>query len=269
MALQPYQRNDDQQHGARNLRRTGQVRARDPCGVDRHRERVDAQKLRCADVVERFQQGQTQAHSQRRTRHRQGHAAERAPAAFAQHASRFHEVRGLRHEHGTRRHVDIGIEHKAKHEDRAAHRAQIRQTPLARAAVAQHPAQRSLHRADRMQQIEIRKRHDVSRHRQRQKQGPVQQLAPRKIMRTDQPCAGGSHDQREHAHTAHQHGGVERRVRQHVLHQMLPVRPIRTQGQPDQRHHGREHAQRNQHRGGLPQSTNGTPAESRAPRQGL
>jgi hypothetical protein len=201
VALEPHQRHHHEQHRAGDLRGARQVGARDPRRVDRHGERVHAEEFGGADVVERLQQRQAQAHGQRGPRERQRHAEERAAPALAQHARGFHQVRGLRHEHGARRQVDVGVEHEAQHEDRAGHRAQVGQAELARAVEAQHPADRALHRADGMQQVEVGKGHDVGRHGQRQQQRPVQHAAPGEVVRGDEPRAAGADHQHQRAHT--------------------------------------------------------------------
>jgi hypothetical protein len=252
VAFEQHQRHHHDQHGAGDLRRTGQVGARDPGRVDRDGERLDAEEFRSADVIERLQQRQAQADGQRGPGERQRDAEEGAAAAFAQRAGRFHQVGRLGHEHGARGHVDIGVEHEAEHEDRARHRAQVGQAELARAVEAQRPADRALHRADRVQQIEVGEGDDVGRHGQRQQQGPVQHASPREVAGRDQPGAAGADHQHQHAHAGQQHCGVERGLRQHVLREMRPVREARAQREPDQAENRCEHAEGDEDRRGSP-----------------
>ena len=218
---------------------------------------MHAQKFRRANVVQRLQQRQTQAHGQRRPRHGQGYAPESAPARFTQRTRGFHQMRGLGHEHGPRRHIHIGVERETQHKDRAAHGAQIRQPPLTRAVIPQHPAQRTLHRTDGVQQIQIRKRNDIRRHGQRQQQRPVQPAPPRKIIGRHQPCAARAHQQHQQAHSRQQQGRVDSGIGQHIAQQVLPVRKISPQRQPRQRSNGRKHPQRNQPACALPHRPDG------------
>ena len=257
LALQPDQGHYSQQHGAGNLRRARQIGARNPGGVDRHGERVHAQEFRCTDVVERLQQRQAQAHDQRRPCHGQGHTPERAPARLAQRTGGFHQMRGLGHEHGPRRHIHIGVEREAQHKNRAPHGAQIRQAPLTRAVIAQQPAQRTLHRTDGVQQIQIGKSHDVGRHGQRQQQRPVQPAPPRKFISRDQPGAARPHDQHQQAHAQQQQARIGGGIGQHITHQILPVRKICPQRQPGQRSNRCKHPQRNQPACALPHRPDG------------
>ena len=257
LTLQPDQGHHGQQHGAGNLRGTGQIGARDPGGVDRHRERVHAQKLGRTDIVERLQQRQAQAHDQCRPRHGQGHAPKSPPAGFTQRACSFHQMCRLGHEHGPCRHIHIGVEREPQHKDRAAHGAQIRQAPLARAFVTQQPAQRALHRAYGVKQIQIGKGHDIGRHGQRQQQRPVQPAPPRKIAGRHQPGAARAHHQNHQAHPAQQPGRIGGGIGQHIAQQILPVRPVRPQRQPGQRGNGRKHPQRNQPACALPHRPDG------------
>ena len=265
VAFQQHQRDHGKQHGAGDLRRAGEVGARDPGGIDRHRERVDAKEFGGADVVECFEQRQAQTHRQRRPCQRQRHAHEGPPAAFAQRARGLHQVRWLRHEHRAGRHVDIGVEHEAEHQDRPRHRAQIGQAELARAVEPQHPANRALHRPDRVQQVQVREGDDVARHRQRQQQRPVQHAPAREVAGGDEPGATGADHQHQRAHAGQQHGGIESRLRQHVLRQMRPVRQVAASRQPQQRDDGCQHAQRDQRRRQAPAWSDGRRSGPAAP----
>ena len=64
---------------------------------------------------------------------------------------------------------------------------QIRQTKLTRAAIAQYIADGRLNRTDRMQQVQIGKGDDISRHRQGQQQSPLQDSSSGKLVGGNQP----------------------------------------------------------------------------------
>ncbi|KAG1256230.1 hypothetical protein G6F65_016414 [Rhizopus arrhizus] len=109
VALQHDQPDHDGQHRQRDLRSAGQVRPRYPGRIDRHRQRLHAQELGGADIVQRFQQCQADAHDDGRPRQGQGDAKEHCNASGAQCARGFQQAGRLRHEHHAGAQIDIWV----------------------------------------------------------------------------------------------------------------------------------------------------------------
>ncbi len=135
--LEQQQRSHEQQHDAGDLRRAGQIVAVEPGVVDGDRQGPHAEELDRADIVQRLHQRQRDAGRQRRPGQRQGDLPEglrrRAPerAAYLEHAYR------LRDEARPRGDVDVRIEHRAHHQDRAAEAANVGEPIAPRVAPAE------------------------------------------------------------------------------------------------------------------------------------
>ncbi len=149
--LERRQRDDHGQHRQRDLCGAGQIRSCHPRRVDRHRERAHAEKLRRADVVERFHQRKAQPDGHGRTGERQRDAQKRLRATRTERARRIEQVGRLHQEHRARRQVDVRIEHEPQQQDAPGHRPHVGQTELARRLVTEQRADGVLDDTHRMQ----------------------------------------------------------------------------------------------------------------------
>ena len=112
-------------------------------------------------------------------------SAARAPerAAHLQHAYR------LRDEARPRGDVDVRIEHRAHHQDRAAEAADVGEPVASRVAPAEQIAQGGLHHPGIVEQLKIGIGDDIGRDRQRQQQQPLEIAPPREAIHGDEPRA--------------------------------------------------------------------------------
>ena len=241
MALQRHQGQHDHQHGQRDLCRAGQIRAGHPGGIDRHGQGLHAEELRGPDVVEGFQQHQHHADGNGRTGQRQGNPEKHRHRAGAQAAPGFKQAGGLGHEQGAGGQVDIRIQHQRQQHDAAGQMADVRQTEITRTFVPQQPAQRALHRAQRVQQIQIGVGNDIGRHRQWQQQGPAQDTAPGKRIGGDQPGAAGTGHRHQHADAEQDNHGIGAGPGQHRGQQVRPQPRAAIQRDPAQGQHRGQH----------------------------
>ena len=115
-ALEEHEREDERQHGERDLRRTRQIGACDPGRIDRDRQRADAHELGGADIVQGLHQRQAEADGNRRPRERQGNADERLRAREAERAAGFDQAGRLHREERPRRQIDVRVEHEAQND---------------------------------------------------------------------------------------------------------------------------------------------------------
>ncbi len=221
-ALDRHQGDHQDQHGQRDLRRTGQVRARHPGGVDRDGQRPDPEELGCADVVQRLHQRQADADRDGRPGQRQRHPPEHLAAPGPERARHLDQIGRLGQEHRPGGDVDIGVQHEAQQHDATGHRPDVGQPELARTGIAQQCPDRALDDAERMQDVEIGIGDDVGRHRQRQQQRPFQLPAAREVVGRDQPGRRGADRGDDHADADQQHGRLAQRRRQHIGEQVRP-----------------------------------------------
>ena len=195
VAFEREQRRDRDQHHAGDLRGAGQARAVEPGGEDRERQRAHAEIFAGADVVERFHQGEREADRERRPRQRQRDVARQHETRRAERARDLEQARALRLEHRARGEEHIRVEHEREDEDRAGQRADVR-IPGGRARPpAGEREQQVLHRAERIEDVDIDIGDDIGREGERQRERPGEHVAAGKPIGGDEP-GGADADQR-------------------------------------------------------------------------
>ena len=155
MALNPQEREDEDQQDNGQLRRPAKVSFAQPGCVDAKRQRVDAKEADRRNVVQAFHQGEADANHDGRPCLRQGHGKKGPPRRFAKGARHIKLAHGLAQEARLRRHVDIGVENQRQHDDRAGKRADFRKHIVLRAAPSHGAAQPGLQRPRIIQEIHI------------------------------------------------------------------------------------------------------------------
>ena len=163
-------------------------------------------------------------------------------ARDTERARRIDQIGRLRQEHRPRWNIDIGIEHETEKQDAARHRTHTRQAEFARAGIAEHPADRPLHRADRVEDIEIGIGDNIGGDCQRQQQRPFEHPAAGKGIGRDQPGRGCSQNGGDQTDAGQKDSRISKRNRQDGRDEVGPEpgRPLqrlqqkRDDGQHDQ-----------------------------------
>ena len=138
----------------------------------------------------------------------------------------------------SRQQIDIGIEGAREDPGSAVPAANFREA--GETFDREQRAQRALHRPGELQEIGIGVSGNVSGHRQRQNQCPLQHTAPGKGAVHDQPCAGHAHHQHAGAHGHRDTKRVEQVLGQHRIEHMrqhgMRIRVARAKRRHDAEH---------------------------------
>ena len=201
-----------QQQGHQHQQKSGQLRGGDavvhcqPGLVDARSEGLDAEITGHPKIGQGFHQGQRHASCHGRACHRQGDPHQAPPQRCAQQACGFHQVRGALGERRAGQQVNVGVQHKNKHQNGAAQAAHFGQHP---ALPTESVAQPGLRRPAELQKIGVGVSHHISRHGQWQQQRPFKKPPAGKLKQ--------SHRAR-HADPQHRHTDPHRQAQQHRGH---------------------------------------------------
>src|SRR4051812_2290791 len=261
MALQRDQRDDDGQHHAGDLRRSGQAAAVQPRRKNGDRKGADAEIFARADVVQRLQWGERQADRQRRARQRYSNGAEQLHPPGAEGARHFQHAGALREEHRPGGDVDVRVEHDRHDEDAAGQRAHLRK-PIVRARSPAHEAaQGALKWPGCIEDFNVDVGRDVGRNRKRERQQPRERRMSRKPVRRYEPCRADPDRTGKDSHAPEQQARFDERRREDVPHEAPPDGEVAAERNMDKRNErGEREAAHAGHDGHGPERRGAEPA---------